>query len=70
MSIFIYILILIDAFITYIVSIDEICEREGDDNENGGRVRWIPSRSLAQGRCVVLLSSLRYTSMDPIYEIT
>ena len=38
MSIFIscsYILILIDAFITYIVSIDEICERENDDNENG-----------------------------------
>ena len=35
-----------------------------------GRVRWIPSRSLAQGRCVVLLSSLHYTSMDPIYEIT
>ena len=30
-----YILILIDAFITYIVSIDEICERENDDNENG-----------------------------------
>ena len=35
-----------------------------------GRVRWIPSRSLAQGRCVVLLSRLHYTSMDPIYEIT
>ena len=38
MSIFIscsYILILIDAFITYIVSIDEIAEREGGENENG-----------------------------------